>query len=318
MELRTVRTFLFVCELNSFTRAAEKLNYTQSTVTLHIQQLEAELGTALFNRINRKISLTEQGRKFYEYASELLQIEEQAKQAVSGDGKITGTLRFGVIQSLLTEYLIKILPRFRERFPEIKLDVTADISTNLLRRLKQNEFDLIMMVSRPIWDKDVECLCYAPEPVGLTVSSRNPLAGRVSVSLEEALSQPFILPETPSLFRDPLDDLVAKHNLDLNTTIQINDTRAIAEFVEADAGISLLPEYAVRQYLNRGTITSLWVPDLAVSYCTRVLKHKHRWMSPQMKGMQDLIAESTTPYEDKYYRLFHRWPAEQPGSGRSQ
>lgn len=308
MELRTVRTFLCVCDLNSFTRAAEALNYTQSTVSLHIQQLETELNTSLFNRINRKISLTEQGKKFYEYANQLLQMETAAKNALSEGGEVTGTLRFGIVQSLLTDYLIRAIPEYRKRFPAVQLDITTDMSGNLLKRLKQNDFDMIMMVSRPIRDKDLECIMYAPEPVGLVASSRNPLGNKDSVTVEEALREPLILPEAPSLFRDPLDELAMAKGMELNTIIHVNDTRVITHFVESDIGISLLPEYAVREQLRRGTITALNVPDLTISYCTRVFKHKQRWMSPQMEGMYRLLVETITPYEEKYYRFYHKTP----------
>ena len=110
MELRTVATFLRVAELQSFSRAAEQLGYSQAAVTVQVKQLEQELGAPLFERIGRRIQLTEEGTRFIPAAMELLKAAHKAKALVHADGSPAGRLRIGTAESLLMSVLTPLMP----------------------------------------------------------------------------------------------------------------------------------------------------------------------------------------------------------------
>ena len=113
MDTRTLQTFLKVLDLGSFTKAAQELGYAQSTVTAQIRQLEDELGYPLFDRIGRNVFLTESGKSFSAYAAEILRLSEQAQFIAKQAQDTVGTLRIGVLESLLFSVMTKVLPKDR-------------------------------------------------------------------------------------------------------------------------------------------------------------------------------------------------------------
>ena len=106
MELREIRTFLQIAQKQSFSKAADVLGYTQAAVSIQIKQLESELGTRLFDRIGKHISLTHQGKAFYQYALRITSEIEEAKDVLSGSQDLNGTLRIGTIESICSSILI--------------------------------------------------------------------------------------------------------------------------------------------------------------------------------------------------------------------
>lgn len=102
MEVRNLVTFLKVTELKSFSRAAEALDYSQSAVTVQIQQLERELGVQLFDRIGKTVSITQYGKDFVSYARDVVSAIARASAFASADSELSGTVRVGTLNSLLT------------------------------------------------------------------------------------------------------------------------------------------------------------------------------------------------------------------------
>ena len=115
MDIRNIQTFIRVAELKSFTKAADELNYVQSTVTMQIQQLEKELGYPLFDRIGKKVSLTSLGMEFLTYAYEILHAVEKAETLGRNSDNAHGILRLGVSESILFGVLADFLPAFKEK-----------------------------------------------------------------------------------------------------------------------------------------------------------------------------------------------------------
>ena len=118
MDLRHLQTFKVIAETGSFVQAAERLQYAQSTLTLQIQQLEAELGVELFDRQRRKIQLTAAGHTLLIHTQHVLHQVEQMQQDLSdlAAGE-SGTLRVGMIEPIARLHLIQVMCTFRERYP---------------------------------------------------------------------------------------------------------------------------------------------------------------------------------------------------------
>ena len=112
MELRNIKSFIKVAEFENFSKAAEVLGYAQSTITLQIQQLEQELGVNLFDRIGKRVLLSEKGRAFLSYANDMVQLEAEAIETVSENPTPTGTLRIGTIESIASSFLPLLLEEY--------------------------------------------------------------------------------------------------------------------------------------------------------------------------------------------------------------
>lgn len=143
MEVRNLVTFLKVTELKSFSRAAEALDYSQSAVTVQIQQLERELGVQLFDRIGKTVSITQYGKDFVSYARDVVSAIARASAFASADSELSGTVRVGTLNSLLTASFSDIVPLYHERFPHVQIELHAGNIATITEMLIKNELDMI-------------------------------------------------------------------------------------------------------------------------------------------------------------------------------
>ena len=125
MELRTVNTFLHIAELHSFSRTARQLGYSQSAVSSQIAQLEAELGTPLFDRVGKTVRLTDAGQTFLGYARTLLETAQQVR----------GSLRIALADSVCSTFLPELLQRYHARCPQVELVLHTASTDEMLHRL---------------------------------------------------------------------------------------------------------------------------------------------------------------------------------------
>ncbi|MFW5672199.1 MAG: LysR family transcriptional regulator, partial [Acetivibrio ethanolgignens] len=118
MEIRHHITYLQVADQQSFSKAAKALGYSQAAVTIQIKQLEAELGTRLFDRINKQITLTHQGGVFYQHAASILKSIEKAQDAVTDSPELNGKLAIGGIESICVSFLPKLVYEYHQLHPK--------------------------------------------------------------------------------------------------------------------------------------------------------------------------------------------------------
>src|SRR5918992_2581663 len=141
VELRQVATFRAVAEELSFSRAAHRLGYVQSSVSAQVAALEQDLGAPLFDRLGRKIVLTDAGRVMLRYSGRLLDLTEEAREAVAdagvGSGEVTGTLTVSAPETLLTYRLPRLLALFHERHPKVRLSVRPSAIGRLMGETRE-------------------------------------------------------------------------------------------------------------------------------------------------------------------------------------
>ena len=159
MNIRSLQTFIRVVELKSFTKAACELNYVQSTVTMQIQQLEKELGYPLFDRIGKKIALTSYGENFFIYANEVLQIMQRVNNVGKNPEEMKGTLRIGLLESLLSGTTQHIFPLFKAHYKNIEVHLKMGQLYELLPLLRQGQLDMLYISGELNMDPDFHC-CY--------------------------------------------------------------------------------------------------------------------------------------------------------------
>ena len=143
MELRILNTFLKVAQLQSFSKAAESLGYSQSAITVQVQQLENELGVRLFDRIGKNVTITHYGQTFIPYARDVISAATRAANFAVDDKELTGILRIGTLESLMISRFGEIIPAFHKRCPHVRTQFYSGGTEELLRKLTHNELDLI-------------------------------------------------------------------------------------------------------------------------------------------------------------------------------
>lgn len=290
MEYRNLVTFLRVAELQNFTQAANALGYAQSTVTFHIQSLEEELGVVLFDRIGKKISLTLAGEYLLHYANEMVRLESEMREVGKRVEQLSGTLRVGVVESILYTYAEDIILEFHKRYPNVVLEIHAYSSLELLDRLRENQVDMVVFIGKKIADPFYMRDLIKPVNVYFVTSTENRLASKKTIGLEEVLQESLILPEKESLYRKMAEEIAAYYDFVLEPSIQINNTSTIMELLKRGLGISFLPDYLTQKEVNKGMLVNLKVenPVQKESYI-QVLHHKNKWVTPQMQRFTEML-----------------------------
>jgi DNA-binding transcriptional LysR family regulator len=139
-----LRSFVAIVDSGSFTRAAERVNKTQSAVSMQIRRLEEQLGRPLFGKLGRGVRLTEHGEKLVDYARQMLQIEAAAFASVSRKA-LAGRVRLGIPDDYSDSLLPEIVTRFSRRHPLVELSVTCDLSSRLADHLASGELDVAVV-----------------------------------------------------------------------------------------------------------------------------------------------------------------------------
>lgn len=165
MDLRLFSTFLRVAELQNFTKAAEQLGYSQATVTVQIHQLEQALGIQLFERIGKRVRMTERGEQFIPYAIEILKAEQNAKDFLREPENPSGRLRIGTAESLLLSVLTPILMEYHHRYPDVMVSIHTGLIHELFDMVRQNDVDLLFFLDKKTDFADWVKLLEQQEPI---------------------------------------------------------------------------------------------------------------------------------------------------------
>lgn len=292
MEIRQVQSFVHVAKLGSFSRAAETMGYSQSAITVQIRLLEEELGTKLFDRMGKKVSLTPQGKRFLEHANCILYEMNRTIMAMNEDRELENPLHIGTIESLCTAKFPRILSQFHTLYPKVNIQITLDSPEKLIRMMEHNELDLIYILDTPRWNKEWIKVMEAAEPIVFVASVNSEFALRKEMVLQDILGESFFLTEKNANYRQALDQHLALENRTLDPALEISDTEFIIKMVERNDGLSFLPYFAVEKYIRSGRIAMLDVTDIDISMYRQIFYHKNKYKTREMSEFIRLITES--------------------------
>ena len=289
MEIRNITTFMRVAELNSFSKAAEQLGYSQSAVTVQIRQLEQELNIRLFERIGKHIRLTEDGSQFLSRALDILNAVDAAKTVSHKQESPSGTLRIGTAESLLISILPSIIMEFRKRCPHVEISIRTGGIGELFDMVKQNDVDLLFFLDKkinfPEWIKVFE----HSEFIVFVSSSKHPLTKCRNIPLETIFKEPFLLTEKSISYRYELEQMAAAANVEIHPFLETGNTEVITKLLLQNAGISYLPEYVVRDYIRANRLAILDVACPKLQMWSQLVYHKNKWVTPQMKSFIEIM-----------------------------
>lgn len=292
MDIKNIRTFIRVAELKSFTKVAKEQNYVQSAVTMQIQQLEKTLGYPLFDRIGKTVSLTSGGENFLKYAYDIIDSFNKAVAFNQDSPSFSATLRVGVLESLLVSRLNFMLPEFFKKHNNIELRVKTEHSKELLKMLKENELDLAYLSTDINTDSLFKCLYKREEELIFVCAPNHPIASKKKISPETLFGYDFAVTEKIGFCYNRLTRLAAEYNQSLKEIIEIDSTSVISELVAKGLGIALLPEYCVKESLEKGSLVKIDADIEEQIYYSQVLCHKNRWISPFIKAFVETLEET--------------------------
>ena len=291
MEIRNIITFQKINELNSFTKAALELGYSQSTVTMQIKQLESELKVRLFDRIGRKIQLTEDGKKFLSYANDIIVASNNAVQALKQEDNPTGELRIGVLESIATAYLPNLLKEYHTRYPKVTTVITMGVFEELSAMLNSNKIDVLWTFDTSYevteWNKvyhysDIICAVSSPE---------HNLAKLSEVPLHMLSEETFLLTEKNCSYRMIFEQTLRTKGWNIHLFLEIGNTEMIKKFVAAGLGLSVLPHFTVKEEIERKQLSILSTPEFQLEMQGQLFVHKNKWVTPALREFVELVQE---------------------------
>ena len=301
MELRQLQTFIQAAQLQSFSRAAIQLGYSQSAVTVQIRMLEKELGTRLFDRMGKQVVLTAQGRKFLEHANTILYEVNRTRLSMHEDEELKNPLHIGTIESLCTAKFPSIVSRFRDRYPQVKFQITVETPEELIRMMEQDLLDMIYILDAPRWSENWVKAMEAAEPIVFVGSpsfweqekqgkDSSVTQGRAAIglkktdkTLDEILQAPFFLTEKNANYRQALDQYLASCHRSLSPVLEISDTAFIIQMLEQSRGLSFLPLFAVQKQIREGTLVVVEVEKVEISMYRQIFYHKNKFKTREME-----------------------------------
>jgi LysR family hydrogen peroxide-inducible transcriptional activator len=242
MEIHQLEYLVAVAEEGGFTRAAERMQVAQPSLSQQIKKLEKELHQPLFDRLPRGAVLTEAGQRMLEHARRALAELHDARRRVSEvGGQVTGALAVGAIPTIAPFLLPAVVRSFLGRWPEVRVSVTEDVTARLLARVGQGELDLAVLSSAgEVPNVHVERV--GAEPLYLAVSAGHRLAGRRRVAWREVADEPFVLLHDEHCLAGQVQEYCVPHGLRPAVVARGAQLHTVATMVSTGLGVTVLPE----------------------------------------------------------------------------
>ena len=285
MDFKNLNTFIHVEELNSFTKAAEVLGYSQSTISFQIKQLESELNVQLFERINHTIALTEKGKEVLNYAHQMKKLTQEIKETMQTEQEIKGNVRLAMADSLCNSLFSDNFLDFRKQHPGISLKIIPAGTEEMFRLINHNEVDAILTLDNHIYNTEYKIVKEEKVGVHFVAGANSSLAQSKSISIPELIRYPFILTEKGMSYRRLMDEKLAEISLEIQPVLEIGSTSLICSLIEQGAGISFLPDYVTAKSIADGKMVYLNVDDFEIEVWKQLLYHRDKWVSPQMESV---------------------------------
>lgn len=291
MELRQLKTFTAIAHLGSFSKAARKTGYAQSTITGQIQQLEQELGTHLFERLPHHIILTDQGQKLLPYAEQILELTQTARESIVNETSLSGTVTIGTMESVGITRLTSVLKEFHIRYPHVDLRLQFGSWDLLYQALREGRIDVAFLLGQNIQDASCTVRILFDEPMYLLAAPQHPFALRNTVQISDLSGQTLILAEKGCSYRTAFENTLAQYHVLPAQVLEVESIFAIKKLVASNLGITYMPAMAVQDELQAQSLIRLpWGgPDYHIK--TLMIHKTNKWIFPALKAFFELIQE---------------------------
>ncbi|WP_052723880.1 LysR family transcriptional regulator [Paenibacillus wulumuqiensis] len=260
MELLYLRTFCELVKWGNYTRTALELDYAQSSITNHIQRLEQLYGgQRLLQRSGNQVVPTPAGERLLPYARQLLELQQQAKEAVIHQQPEAPVLTIGTIESLSLYYLPERLEIFRNQYPGYKIKIVLGQESELIRQVREGKLDLALILDQPYQSTGIECRILFEAQMMIILHQQHPLADAISLSAAALADQPLILTEEGCTYRAGLLETMSQASLDADVRWELGSIEAIKQAVQKQWGIGFLPSFTIlEEDRNRGICAVPW------------------------------------------------------------
>ncbi|MBQ8783281.1 MAG: LysR family transcriptional regulator [Clostridia bacterium] len=292
MEIRNLISFVQVAELNSFTKAAQVLGYSQSTISFQIKQLETELDCLLFERINHTISLTDRGKELLVYAQQVNNLTDEFMQSMESPKELKGLINFVSPDSVCEDMLLTNYFDFHKHYPGINLKFTNADTGDMFGMLDRNEADAIITLDNHVYRSDYVIAKEEHIQMNFVANKNSAFAGKKNLSVEDIINSPFVLTERGMGYRGIFDKTLAKKSIDIKPVLEVGRTDIITKLLEEnDDCISFLPCFATDKKVQSGKLVYLDICDFETDIWKQLIYHKNKWISNCLYAFLEYVKE---------------------------
>ena len=288
MEIRHFVTFKKIIETGSFTQAAENLGYTQSTVTSHIQALEQQIGAPVFDRMGRKVILTDVGKKLLHYSQEILETYDKIENLAIEEKDVRGEIKIAAPESLTVYRLEPILREYRKKFPHVSISLSNATCGDNKRAILNGSADISFVMLPQLQDSDLNVHSMLDEHIVLVGSpdcSLNILDERYE---NQKISECLIVNEKECSYRTVFEEYLREREIVPSQTMELWSIEAMKRCVMSGLGIAYLPLMTVNDEVKAGRLKIIPCVGDFKQIFSQVLYHKNKWVSPALSSFIDI------------------------------
>jgi len=283
LDLHKLQIFAAVARTGSFSAAAEQLLLSQPAVSQHVHGLEASLGTRLFARGRRGVTLTPAGVQLDGYAQAIFRLVAEAENAVTDVANLAaGQLAVGATPGVSVYLLPEPIQEFHSRYPNLSVTVHTGTTPEIMADLRRGRLDLGLIEGEvdEVADAGVAVQPLQVVAQWVVVGPRHPWWGRASVAAAELAGQTFVMRQRHSQTRIWLDGLLHAHAIHPRVGAEFDNVESIKRAVMNGASIAILPDYAVRSEVALGQLWQLSLSDQPLERVLKLIWSRERFLAP--------------------------------------
>ncbi len=245
MDFREMSYVVAVADLLNFSQAAEQCHVSQPTLSTQIKKLEESLDVKIFERDNKHVMLTEEGRRIVASARRILHEAESIKDIAENAGKpFAGKFRLGAFPTLSTYIFPTIVPQIKKLMPDLRLILIEEKTNELIDRLHKGEIDAALL-AMPIHEDCFEKKVLFNDPFFLAVPPEHPLTKNTAIDIDELTNHCLLLLEEGHCLRDNALEVCHQHNIPEEQAFRATGLETLRQMVKAGTGITFMPEIAI-------------------------------------------------------------------------
>lgn len=286
MTLRHLSIFIAVCRYKSITAAADKLFLAQPTVSLAVRELEQHYNIKLFDRINRKLYLTEPGEQFLNYATHIVSLFEEMESGIR-DWESSGPISIGASITIGTYLLPEYVTLFRQSRPHVKVHAIINSSNEIEKKIMENEIDFAL-IEGIVHNPNIVSYPFMEDEMVLICGNHHELSAFDSLTLGQIQDYDFILREKGSGTRELFDSAMLIHNISIQPVWESVSSQAIIKAVAAGHGLSVLPYRLVQSDLDQHNIRQLKLKEVQFKRTFYIIYHKNKFLTASAKEFMEL------------------------------
>jgi DNA-binding transcriptional LysR family regulator len=289
MQIESLKVFCDLTETESFSKAAQINEITQSAVSQQISSLERQFKSLLIERSKKKFRLTREGQVLYEYSKQIIQTYDSLHNRLQEiKDIISGTIRVATIYSIGLHDLPPYLKKFLKTFPTVNVHIEYRRANQVYEDVLGNVVDL-GLVAYPVKDPKLELISLRKDALVMICHPNHPLAKFKTVKIAQLNGQKFIGFEPDIPTRKAIDKILKDNNVEVQTVMEFDNIETVKRAVEIEAGISIVPQGTITQEVSKQTLAELKIEGLDLYRPLAAIYKKNKVLSPAMKQFLSIL-----------------------------